>query len=56
MPDIELRRQVRAIVYEALTDVELALQNKEYDRASASLREAMHRLMEVTNVPAQPEQ
>jgi len=54
MPYMELKRQVRSIVYTDLVDVELALQHGEYDRAAARLHEAILRLMEVTNIPGQP--
>ena len=54
MPDTEIKRRVRSIVYTDLADVELALQHGEYDRAAARLHEAMMRLMEVTNIPGQP--
>ena len=54
MPDKELKRQVRSIVYTVLSDVEFALQHREYDRAAAQLHEAITRLMEVTNIPSHP--
>jgi len=54
MPDTELKRQVRSIVYTDLADVELALEHREYERAAERLHSAIMRLMEVTNIPTQP--